>query len=52
MTDYLRLQTRFGHLFDKEGNVARPDVVDALQAMADRNIERYGLMEEFEEASS
>ena len=52
VTDYLRLQTRFGHLFDKEGNVARPDVVDALQAMADRNIERYGLMEELEEASS
>ena len=52
VTDYLRLQTRFGHLFDQEGNVARPDIVDALQAMADRNIRRYGLMEESEEAST
>ncbi len=50
VTDYLRLQTRFGHLFDQEGNVTRPDIVDALQAMADRNIRRYGLMEESEGA--
>ena len=50
VTDYLRMQTRFSHLFDKEGNVARPDVVEALQAMADRNIRRYGLTEEREEA--
>ena len=49
VTDYLRLQTRFGHLFDQEGNVARPDVVDALQTMADRNIVRYGLLEDTEE---
>ena len=50
VTDYLRLQSRFGHLFDQEGNVSRPDVVDALQAMADRNIGRYGLLGEREEA--
>ena len=49
VTDYLRLQTRFGHLFDQDGNVARPDIVDALQAMADRNVRRYGLLEESEE---
>ena len=40
---YLRLQRRFAHLF---GNPPRPDVVDRLQAIADRNIRRYGLLEE------
>ncbi len=49
VTDYLRLQTRFGHLFDQDGNVARPDIVDELQAMADRNVRRYSLLEESEE---
>ena len=49
MTDYLRLQTRFGHLFDQDGNVARPDIVDELQAMADRNVRRYSLLEDSEE---
>jgi len=42
--DYLRLQGRFGHLFADDGSVARRDVVDALQAMADRNVARYGLL--------
>ncbi len=45
VTEYLRLQGRFAHLFDAEGNPARPDVLDALQAMADDNIRRYGLVE-------
>ena len=45
VTEYLRLQGRFAHLFDAEGNPARPDVLDALQAMADDNIRRYGLEE-------
>jgi len=44
VTDYLRLQGRFRHLFDTEGNPARPDVIGALQAMADRTIARYGLL--------
>ena len=43
--EYLRLQGRFAHLFDVEGNPARPDIIAALQAMADRNIARYGLHE-------
>jgi pyruvate ferredoxin oxidoreductase beta subunit len=43
--EYLRLQTRYAHLFDAEGNPARTDVIAALQAMADRNIARYGLLE-------
>jgi pyruvate ferredoxin oxidoreductase beta subunit len=43
ITEYLRLQTRFAHLFDGDGNAARPDTIAALQALADRNIRRYGL---------
>ena len=39
---YLRLQRRFAHLF---GDPPRQDVVDRLQAIADRNIRRYGLLE-------
>jgi pyruvate ferredoxin oxidoreductase beta subunit len=41
--EYLRLQRRFAHLF---GEQPRDDVVAALQAMADRNIRRFGLLEE------
>ncbi len=37
--DYLRLQRRFAHVF-KSGNEWQ---LDALQALADRNIRRYGL---------
>ncbi|MEZ5080402.1 MAG: thiamine pyrophosphate-dependent enzyme [Thermoleophilia bacterium] len=40
--DYLRLQKRFAHLF---APTRRDDVIDRLQAMADRNIARYGLLE-------
>jgi pyruvate ferredoxin oxidoreductase beta subunit len=46
VVEYLRLQGRFAHLFDHEGNAARPDILDALQAMADDNIRRYGLLEQ------
>ncbi len=41
--EYLRLQRRFAHLF---GDPQRDDVVAALQAIADRNIRRFGLLEE------
>jgi pyruvate ferredoxin oxidoreductase beta subunit len=41
---YLRLQQRFAHLFDADGSVAHPEMVAALQAIADRNIARYGLL--------
>ncbi len=44
--NYLRLQGRFAHLFDAEGNPARPDLIAALQALADHNVERYGLLED------
>ena len=49
VTEYLRLQGRFAHLFDREGNPAQPDVLEALQAMADDNIRRYGLLDEADE---
>ena len=38
--DYLKPQKRFAHLFKPR----RQDVIDHLQAMADRNIERYDLL--------
>jgi len=41
--EYLRLQRRFAHLF---GDPPRTDVIERLQAVADRNIRRFGLVEE------
>jgi pyruvate ferredoxin oxidoreductase beta subunit len=41
--EYLRPQKRFAHLFGEHG---RPDVVARLQALADRNVVRYGLLPE------
>ena len=41
--DYLTLQGRYAHLFRPQ---RRDDVIDRLQAIADRNIARYGLLEE------
>jgi pyruvate ferredoxin oxidoreductase beta subunit len=40
--DYLRLQRRYAHLFGKE---PRTDVIAQIQARADRNIRRYGLLD-------
>jgi pyruvate ferredoxin oxidoreductase beta subunit len=40
--EYLKTQKRYAHLFSKKG---RDDTtINRLQAMADRNIERYGLL--------
>jgi pyruvate ferredoxin oxidoreductase beta subunit len=39
--EYLRLQGRFAHLF---GDHPRPDLVARIQAGADRNIARFGLL--------
>ncbi len=44
--DYLRPQRRYAHLF---GDPGRPDIVEKLQALADRNIARYGLLAQEEE---
>ena len=41
--DYLQLQGRYRHLFSPTRN---DDVIDRLQRLADRNIARYGLVEE------
>jgi pyruvate ferredoxin oxidoreductase beta subunit len=41
VTDYLRLQARYAHLFRPE---ERTDVIGRIQAAADRNIRRFGLM--------
>ena len=38
--DYLRPQQRFAHLFREPGH---PEIVAQLQALADRNVARYGL---------
>jgi pyruvate ferredoxin oxidoreductase beta subunit len=45
--EYLKLQRRFAHLFHPE---RRDDVIARLQAMADRNVERFGLLADPEEA--
>ena len=41
VTEYLKLQRRYAHLFS---DPPRTDVIDRLQAIADRNIERFGLL--------
>ena len=41
--DYLRPQKRFAHLF---GKTPRTEVIARIQKMADRNIRRYGLVDE------
>jgi pyruvate ferredoxin oxidoreductase beta subunit len=41
--EYLKPQKRFAHLF---GNHAHPETVARLQAIADRNIRKYGLLTE------
>ncbi len=40
--DYLRQQRRYAHLF---GATPRTDVIQKIQAIADRNIERFGLID-------
>jgi len=40
--EYLKLQRRYAHLFGPDGH---PEIVARIQAIADRNIERYGLLD-------
>jgi pyruvate ferredoxin oxidoreductase beta subunit len=49
VTEYLRLQRRYAHLFKPE---LREDVISRLQAIADRNVERFGLLSDPAEAAS
>jgi pyruvate ferredoxin oxidoreductase beta subunit len=44
--EYLKPQKRFAHLFGKPGH---PEMVAAIQAEADRNIRRFGLLDEAEQ---
>jgi pyruvate ferredoxin oxidoreductase beta subunit len=41
--EYLRPQKRFAHIFAAKGN---PHVLELIQAQADRNIRRFGLLED------
>jgi pyruvate ferredoxin oxidoreductase beta subunit len=41
--DYLKPQKRFAHLFGQPG---QPEMLARIQASADRNIRRFGLLEE------
>ncbi len=43
--DYLKPQQRFAHLFKDAG---RPDIVERIQQLADRNIRRYRLTDDVE----
>ena len=47
--EYLRPQGRYKHLFGEHG---RPDLVAAIQEIADGNIERFGLLAEAVEAGA
>jgi pyruvate ferredoxin oxidoreductase beta subunit len=40
--EYLKLQRRFAHLFKPE---LQSDVIARIQARADRNIDRFGLVD-------
>jgi len=41
--EYLRLQKRYAHLFGAKGH---PETIARIQAMADKNIKRFGLLAE------
>jgi pyruvate ferredoxin oxidoreductase beta subunit len=41
--EYLRPQKRFAHIFGVNGH---PQMLERIQAQADRNIQRFGLLED------
>jgi pyruvate ferredoxin oxidoreductase beta subunit len=43
--EYLRPQGRYRHLFDDAGAPVRPDIIERVQAGADRSIRRFGLLD-------
>jgi pyruvate ferredoxin oxidoreductase beta subunit len=49
VADYLRPQKRFAHLFAGEG---QPAMLELIQADADRNIRRFGLLDEADHPSA
>jgi pyruvate ferredoxin oxidoreductase beta subunit len=46
--EYLKPQRRYAHLFGPKGH---PDVIERLQAIADRNIRRFDLLADVEEGA-
>ena len=46
VTEYLRLQSRYAHLFRPK---ERTDVIARIQASADRNVSRFGLLQDHPE---
>jgi pyruvate ferredoxin oxidoreductase beta subunit len=46
--EYLKLQRRYAHLF---GDPPRTDVIERIQAIADRNIRRFGLLADASEGA-
>ena len=48
VTEYLRLQRRYAHLF---GDPGHPEIVERLQAIADRNVRRFGLLADLDEGA-
>ena len=49
VVDYLKLQKRFAHLFGKSPDLA---TIARLQARADRNISRFGLIDPSSDSAS
>ncbi|HEU0024017.1 MAG TPA: thiamine pyrophosphate-dependent enzyme, partial [Thermoleophilaceae bacterium] len=47
--EYLKLQRRYAHLFGPDGY---PEVIERIQAMADRNIRRFGLLPDESEGAN
>jgi pyruvate ferredoxin oxidoreductase beta subunit len=45
--EYLKIQRRYAHLF---GKAPRTDIIEHIQAIADANIERYGLCSDGDDA--
>ncbi|HEY5172340.1 MAG TPA: thiamine pyrophosphate-dependent enzyme [Acidimicrobiia bacterium] len=45
--EYLKIQRRYAHLF---GTAPRTDIIEHIQAIADANIERYGLCSDEDDA--
>jgi Pyruvate:ferredoxin oxidoreductase and related 2-oxoacid:ferredoxin oxidoreductases, beta subunit len=48
VTEYLKLQRRYAHLFGEHGY---PDVIEQIQAVADRNIRRFDLLADADEGA-
>ncbi|MDT7836771.1 thiamine pyrophosphate-dependent enzyme [Aquabacterium sp. OR-4] len=50
VADYLKPQKRFAHLFAHGGQAGHPEMLARIQADADKNIRRFGLIDAAQEA--